>query len=91
MKNNTNKMKEKDFYRMCEIIEEIGDIVNEYYPTVEELQENHVQERLDKFLPLLAYYSADPFKDTTISAEPDYQETVKYCKKLLYNIELEEN
>lgn len=91
MKTSSGKMKEKDFYRMCDIIEEMGDVVNEYYPTVEELEEHHVRERISKFLPLLAYYAADPFAELEIHAEPDYQETVKYCKKLLYTVELDEN
>ena len=88
-----SKMKEKDFYRLCEIVEDMGDIVNEYYPTVEELKAHRVQERIEKFLPLLAYYAADPFKDTDSenNMQEDYKETVKYCKKLLYTLELDEN
>lgn len=91
MTPGSGKIKEKEFYRMCDIVEDMGDVVNEYYPTVEELEEHRVRERIDKFLPLLAYYAADPFADLEIHTEPDYQKTVKYCKKLLYTLELEEN
>ena len=84
-------MKEQDFYQMCDIAESSNDETNGYFPTVDELKAHHVDANMLKYMALLFYYASDPFTrlDMPDKNDPEYQETVKYAKKLLYGINLE--
>lgn len=85
-------MKEQKFYRMCDIAESSGDETNGYLPTVDELKAHHVDTNIPKYMALLIYFASDPFTRLGMpdKNDPEYKETVKYAKKLLYTVELEE-
>lgn len=83
-------MTEQNFYRMLDIAEAFNDVSEGYYPTVEELKAHDVENNIDKFLVILAYFASDPFTKQDIEGKHDeeYLKTVKYSKKLLYNYSL---
>ena len=89
------KMKEAEFYNMCDIVESFNDVTGGYYPTVEELEAHNIGDQTNVYLPLIAYFASDPLKreGKLDAAEPDYQDTVSFCKELLCKVELtpEEN
>ena len=86
-------MKERDFYKMCDIVEEFGNVTDNYYPTVEELKKHDVEKNIEKFLPLLTYFSTDPFErhDLEEKFDKEYKDTVRYCKKIMYKLEIKED
>ena len=85
-------MNEREFYTLCDMAEESGDETNGYFPTVNELKAHHVEDNLPKFLALLIYFASDPFARLGMpdKNDPEYRETVKYAKKLLYTVNLED-
>jgi hypothetical protein len=84
-------MKEKEFYSLFDKVENLDDPTAGYYPTVDELLENNVEEHMDVYAPLLVYFSNDPFKgsDSAIADDPDYKETVEYAKRVLNEMPLD--
>ena len=84
-------MKENDFYKMLEICEAFNpeDPTNGYYPTVAEFEAHDIQNCVEKYAPMLAYFASDPYKGTEISKEEDYIACVRYCKKALSEIFLD--
>ncbi len=87
MKNGN--MKSDDFDRLLDIMDELCDATDGYYPTVEEMEDHHVKEEINSYLVLLAYMASDPFRRAEI--EPDdteeYKASVSYCRNLLYQYE----
>lgn len=84
-------MKEKDFFELQDKVEQLKDLTNGWYPTVEELQKYGENNLKNNFTELLSYFASDPFRR---EQNPDmfsekYKDTVKYCRKLLYNIDLQ--
>ena len=80
-------MKEEDFEILLDIAEGFGNLTEEYYPTVKELEDHNVKENINSFLVIVAYFASDPFKRNHVDpVDPeDYKETVSYCKHLLYD------
>lgn len=83
-------MKEKDFYELQDKVEKLKDVTDGWFPTVDELKRYGEDNLKTNYIELLSYFASDPFKR---EQNPDYfsekyKETVKYCKKLLYNIRL---
>lgn len=86
-------MNEKTFYDLCDKADELnGDLSLGYFPTIEELEKHDVSNNFEKFAPVIIYFASNPFsRSESLDAEdPDYLKTVKYCKKILANIELSE-
>lgn len=83
-------MKESEFYELLERVERLEDATDGYFPTVEELIANGVEKNPEKFIPLLSYFSTDPFTRNHIEGAEtkDYLDTVTFCKKLLYKLDL---
>ncbi|MBP3279323.1 MAG: hypothetical protein J6M44_10250 [Butyrivibrio sp.] len=84
-------MKESAFYDVIDKMEEIDvDTTKGYYPTIADLEEYKVEQDIDLFLPILAYYASDPFKRMNIKPDNpnEYKATVKYCKDVLSRIKL---
>ena len=92
IKEESEMMKESEFYEILDKVERLNDATDGYYPTVEELKMHGIEESPTKFVPIIAYFSADPFnkQDIECKSSKDYLELVDYCKKLLPTIELEE-
>lgn len=82
-------IEEAYFYEVLDFIDKViadkEDITEGWWPTIEELELNKVADNMQKFLPLIAYFSADPWKGLSHADEkdPDYIELVGYCKKLI--------
>ena len=59
-----------------------------YFPTVEEMKKHNIQGNPEKYMPMIIFFSEDPFKRLGIELSEDeeesYMETVKYAKKLVY-------
>lgn len=84
-------MSEIDFFHMCDVMDVVEPLDDKYFPTVEEMNRHNVPNNILDFLPMLIYFSNDPLKDEEMSDErrEKYQESVKFIKKLVYNIDLE--
>ena len=82
-------IKEADFNLMCDIMDELDDVTEGYFPTVEELSSHNVEENIQEFLPILTYFASDPFKRQGLPDvdNEEYKGTVSYCKRLLYNLD----
>lgn len=85
-------MTEEEFYNLEDKVDELGDVTSGYYPTVEELKKSHVDIHPEQFIPILLYFSEDPFKrNGRIEKDnPDYRELVTFSKKTLYGLDFEE-
>ncbi len=86
-----NTIKEKDFYNICDFAEGIkNDFTNGYYPSVQELINKGVENNIDIYLPILAYFSSNPFKRLGMeeAEDEDYKELVRYCSHLISSIPL---
>lgn len=83
-------MSEEEFYHMEDAMENFGDVTAGYYPTVNELKRAHAEEHPEKYIPLLLYFSDDPFKrlGRKEKNDHDYKELVSFAKRLLYKVEL---
>lgn len=81
---------ENEFYELLDEVETYGNITNGWYPYVRELKEKKVENNMTKFKNLVFFFASDPFKRMNISAKEDkeYKETVKYCKKIVSEINL---
>lgn len=81
-------MTEENFYDLEDKVEELNDVTSGYYPTVEELKKNHVDTHPEQFIPILLYFSEDPFKRNkrVEKDNPDYKELVTFSKKTLYKL-----
>ncbi len=81
------KITEGKFFRILDAVEEIGNVTEGYFPTVEEIMHFKANENIEKNLVILAYYASDPFKRLNLQEkdDPEYKRTVSYCKKLLYS------
>ena len=81
-------MKESEYDTLLGIMEEAPTkTVNGYYPTVNALKAKDVERNTEKFLPILTFFASDPYKregNELISNDASYQETVRYCRKVLY-------
>lgn len=81
----------KEFERLNDRIDGINeDVTDGYYPTVSELTASHVDRHPENFIPLLLYFSGDPFgkleKDE--AENEDYKQLVSFSKRLLYSLNL---
>ncbi len=85
-------MTENEFYGMCDALEDSTNLTDGYYPTVEELKEKGVEEDVERYAPILLYFSSDPFTREKIDGYTtnEYKEMVQYCKELVGRIELTE-
>lgn len=84
-------MDENEFYDTIDKMEAVDpDFTNGYYPTIDELEAYKVQNDLDFFLPLVAYFASDPLRKTNAeeAENVEYKATVKYCKDMLTKVEL---
>lgn len=82
-------MKEKELYKISEMVEEaMDDLTEGWYPSVEELDDHKVVENPEKYVAILSYFASNPFKRLGLvsAEEEDYKQTVKHCKQLLYRI-----
>lgn len=85
-------MKETLFYDMCDKIETITlpQDMQGYYPTVEEIDKNLALASLEQLSPILIFLANDPYKnDEIIGNRVDYKDSVRYAKKLVSNIKIE--
>ena len=84
-------LKYEEFMKLLDIVEEFNEVTNGYFPTVEELKAHKVEEHINEFLPILAYFASNPFERMGIDKKDDarYKETVSYCKRLAYQVEIE--
>lgn len=89
-------MDETVFYDMLDAVGEIVDnnekILEEedYMPTVDELSEEISDKPgLENCAPLLMYFASDPYKNSDIREQTEYQRLVKFAKDTLYRINLE--
>lgn len=80
----------EDFDTMIDDVENMGDITEDYYPTVEELRQYDRNLLKEKFLPIIAYFASNPFKRSGATANDvkSYMNTVSFCKRFLYSIEI---
>lgn len=66
------------------------DVTRTYFPSVPELQAHlpDIRDHKETYVPILMYYASDPFTRLGLSDAEDetYQETVKYCRKLMYGM-----
>ncbi len=81
-------VKESEFLKMCDIVDELRTLTDGYYPTVDELKAHKVEENIEKYLLILVYYANDPLTraGSDTCKEEDYKETVSYCKRLVYTV-----
>ena len=91
----TYSMSEDRFYQMLDIVEgdKFNDSTEGYFPTVDELKFWDVENKLDKYKVIVAYFANDPFYGKNLGSEERdeaYRKTVMYCKSLLTEIELTE-
>lgn len=91
-----DSIKEDYFYKLCDAIDELSDeiknITDMYFPTVEEIKAHHVEKNINKFLPLIMYFSTDPLKDVNGFEDEiaeEYKKSVEYCKNLIQNLNLQ--
>lgn len=83
------KMKEEQFYKVCDKVDMLPkDFTEEYYPTVEEIKKYNIRNDIKRYLPIIMYFSTNPYSGTDIEDEEEYIKTVAYCKNLLDEIEL---
>ena len=87
------KVKESDFLKMCDIVNELREFTDGYYPTVEEMKAHKVEENIEKYLLILVFFAEDPLTKLghASSQEADYKETVSFCKRLIYKLDFEED
>lgn len=81
-------MKESTFYELEDFVQKLQNVTNGYYPTVATLKAHKVEEKIEKYLPIIMYFASDPLRKEI--KEEQYKETVKYCKTLTTTVELEE-
>ncbi len=85
-------MKASQFYQLCDMIDSLDkEITNMYFPTVNELKNHHVEKDIRKFLPILLFFSNNPFKNSDFIGDEDresYEEMVKYVNELISEIKL---
>lgn len=83
-------MSEEDFYNLEDKVGTLGNVTDSYYPTVDELKKSGVDRHPDRFVPILMFFSEDPF--TRLGLEDadnkDYKDLVGYSRKLLYRVSL---
>lgn len=87
-------MKESYFYKVLDQTEEMGDVTEGHFPTVETLEKVKAKEHIEEFLPYLAYISSDPAARNFPEKkdDPEYRKSVEYCRNLLNSdlVKLEE-
>lgn len=66
------------------ILSQNSDMTSGYYPLVRELEAMNIKANLARYKDILLYFAADPFSlmDNDAKDDPDYRETVEYCKKI---------
>lgn len=81
-------MKEEKFLEILENVENLGDITDGSYPTVDEMERHKATDNPEKYLFSLAYFASDPFTrmNLTEKDDPEYKKTVSYSKRALYKI-----
>lgn len=81
-------MEESKFYDICDAMEKVEVTTDHYFPTVEEIKEHDVENNLEKYLPMLIFFSEDPFAREGIELdefeEKEYKEMVSYVKRIIY-------
>ena len=83
------KMKEEQFYKACDKVDGLPkDFTGGYYPTVEEIKKHNIRNDIKRYLPIIMYFSTNPYSGTDKEDEEEYIKTVTYCKNLLNEIEL---
>ena len=87
-----NSVEEKRYYDILEAVDEIDKrFAGQYFPTIQELEIHKVKENIDRFMPLIAYFASDPYKDVEWDEEDTrvkYKATVKYLKDIANNAKL---
>lgn len=89
-------MKESAFYQLLDTWEKDlidgktpTELVAGFFPTVNELKSYNIEQKMEKFIEIITFYASDPFGNNIAEQEKkQYTETVKYCNKILYNLEL---
>lgn len=75
---------------MYDVTENIKVTNDRYFPTVEEMVEHNVEKNIQKYLPMLVFFSEDPFRRDGIELEEEEQEKydamVSYVKKIMYKL-----
>ena len=85
---------EKKFYEICDIMEELAkenpNRTNDYFPTIEVIKLHRMDQKVEEYLPFLAYFSSNPLKNTPMEDDErkEYEAMVKYVKELISKIEL---
>lgn len=68
-------------------VKSLGPALGAYFPTVKEMKAMNLQDKKEKFMPLIIYLSLDPLNggDEVLKTETqknDYKETVLYAQEL---------
>lgn len=90
-------MTEERYDRLLDIADTLGDETEGYFPTVDEMMRQRIEETIlkhsDRYLPILLYMSGDPLSrtDNAMKDSAEYKEAVKYARDILYKYELTED
>lgn len=87
-RSKIRSMKEDKFFEMCDIMEEEAEMAyDKYFPTVDEIKSHNVEQNLEKYLPMLLYFSNDPFEKEGIELDENeqdaYYEMIDYVNELI--------
>lgn len=89
-KKTVYSMNELEFYKMVDVIGMLTkqNITRGWYPTMGEINAFNIEENMDRYTPLVIYFANDPLSNM-LEEKEEYDEIVKYCKKLVSSIILE--
>ena len=84
-----SRNKNDEIMLMSEKISLIKGIEDRFFPTVEELKAYNIEQNIEKFLPLLLYFSQNPYS-SEMEREAnwirnEYKNTISYVNSILYS------